>query len=126
MDLAYHTFLVVYNRHNVNGKKNIFGERGLGNWSQVSSTLHVLRLSRMSENVVKVYASKCFGYVAVIHFLIFNGQLAQLVEHLTEDSWVLGSKPRLMSCINSPFLLQLNIFHYTSFLFFSFFFLQRY
>jgi hypothetical protein len=45
--------------------KSIFGERGLGNWPQEINTTK--NFPRISENVVKVYASKCFGYVAVIH-----------------------------------------------------------
>jgi hypothetical protein len=47
----------------------------------------------MSENVVKVCASKCFGYVAVIQ------TLAQLVEYLTDDTGDSGSNRRLISCI---------------------------
>jgi hypothetical protein len=62
-----------------------------------------VRLPRISENVVKVCASRCFGYPLVI----FDGQLDQLVEHrlTVQGSWV-GNPVR--SVAFSPFLLQLN------------------
>jgi hypothetical protein len=46
--------------------KNKFGERGLENWPQEINTT---KIAKNVENVVKVCASKCFGYVAVIHIL---------------------------------------------------------
>ena len=46
--------------------KNIFGERGLGNWPQEINTT---KIAQDVENVVKVFGSKCYGYVAVIHIL---------------------------------------------------------
>jgi hypothetical protein len=53
---------------------------------------------------------------------IFDGQLAQLVEHLTDCPVVLVSKPRMINYIFS-IPVTVDFFHYTVV---GFFFLQRY
>jgi hypothetical protein len=65
MDLAYHTFFRSIQETQCEWNENIFGERGLGNWPQEINT------TKIAQNVenVKVCASKCFGYVAVINTL---------------------------------------------------------
>ena len=65
MDLAFHTFFRSIQETQCEWNINIFGERGLGNWPQEINTA---KIAQDVENVVKVFGSKCFGYVAVIHF----------------------------------------------------------
>jgi hypothetical protein len=66
MDLAYHTFFRSIQETQFEWNKKIFAERGLGNWLQEINTT---KIAQDVENVVKVFGSKCFGYVAVIHFI---------------------------------------------------------
>ena len=67
MDLAYHTFFRSIQETQCEWNKNIFGERGLGNWPQEINTT---KIAQDVENVVKVFGSKCYGYVAVIHIIL--------------------------------------------------------
>jgi hypothetical protein len=53
--------------------------------------------------------------------VIFNGKLAQLVEHLTDCTGVLGSKPSTISCIFS-IPVTVTFSHYTVVFFFVFVF----
>jgi hypothetical protein len=61
MDLAYHTFFRSIQETQFEWNKSIFGERGLGK-------INTTKIAQAVENVFKVFGSKCFGYVAVIHF----------------------------------------------------------
>jgi hypothetical protein len=117
MDLAYHTFLRSIQDTQFEWNKNIFGERGLGNWPQEINTTKIARNPwKCCENVCKCMLWLRSGHPQVT----FDGQLAQLVEHLTEYTGVSCSNPRLCNCIFSiP-----DIFYYTV-VFFSFLFFTK-
>jgi hypothetical protein len=66
MDLAYHIFFRSKQDTQFEWNKSIFGERGLGNWPQEINTTKIVQ---DVEDVVKVFGSKCYGYVAVIHLV---------------------------------------------------------
>jgi hypothetical protein len=67
MDLAYHTFFRSIQETQFEWNKTIFDERGLGNWPQeINST----KIAQDVENVVKLFGSKCYGYVAAIHIIL--------------------------------------------------------
>jgi hypothetical protein len=112
MDLAYRTFFRSIQETRFEWNKNIFGEKGLGNWPQEINTTKIVH---DVENVVKVL------WLCSSHpHITCNGRLAQLVEHLIENAGVSSSNPRLRNCIFSiP-----DVFHYTV-VFFSFLYFTK-